>query len=94
LSGICGQWHGRSCSCSVATDANASLAALVHQMKGSTSHLINYVFGPSEEFHWQGSYAAFSVDRESIDRVRAYVLKQKEHHAAGSCVDDWDRAEA
>jgi putative transposase len=74
-------------------DANTSLAALVQQMKGSTSHLINQAFAPSEPFRWQGAYAAFSVDKENIDRVRAYVLNQKAHHAADTSLPDWERTQ-
>jgi hypothetical protein len=30
--------------------------------------------------NWQTGYAAFSVDSSALDRVRQYVLNQKEHH--------------
>ena len=75
-------------------DATTSLAALVHRMKGSTSHLINQAFAPQESFRWQASYAAFSVDKENLDRVRTYILNQKEHHGADNCIPDWERTQA
>ena len=74
-------------------DANTSLADLVHRMKGTTSHLINHAFAPPEPFRWQASYAAFSVDKENMDRVRTNVLDQKAHHAADTFLPDWERTQ-
>lgn len=39
----------------------------------------------------QDDYAAFSVGIKQIDRVRDYILGQKEHHAAGYLVADWEQ---
>ena len=32
------------------------------------------------DFQWQGGYAAFSVSHSNLERVRAYVRRQEEHH--------------
>jgi putative transposase len=63
--------------------ATVSISALVKQMKGSTSHLANRVLLP-RGFKWQGGYAAFSVSRRAVPRVRDYVLRQEEHHRGGT----------
>lgn len=59
-----------------------TIADLVKQAKGTSSHWVNHeAAGPS--FRWQGRYAAISVSPSSIDRVRAYIERQREHHASG-----------
>lgn len=63
--------------------ATVSLAALVKQIEGSTSHLVNREILP-RGFKWQGGYAAFSVSRRAVPIVRDYVLRQVEHHRAGT----------
>jgi len=39
-------------------------------------------------FSWQGGYAGFTVSESVLERVRAYVQRQKEHHAQHSFEDE------
>jgi REP element-mobilizing transposase RayT len=32
------------------------------------------------EFQWQGGYAGFSVSQSQLERVKAYIARQEEHH--------------
>ncbi len=57
-----------------------SLADVVKAIKGSSSRWINEEGRTSDHFGWQEGYAAFSVSQSVLERVRAYVLHQKEHH--------------
>jgi REP element-mobilizing transposase RayT len=59
-----------------------SVADLVKQVKGSSSHLVSQRLRVA--FKWQGGYGAFTVSHYHVDRVRDYVLRQPEHHAQGS----------
>jgi putative transposase len=68
-----------------------SVATLAHDMKGSSSHLTTHRLVPDEPFKWQGTYGAFSVGESDVDRVRAYIKMQKEHHARGTLVPNWER---
>ena len=77
----------------VRLNANTTLAAVAHRLKGTTSHLINQTFSPPEPFCWQGAYAAFAVEKASLHRVRAYILNQKAHHSDNTCIPDWERTE-
>ena len=36
---------------------------------------------PHPQMKWQTGYAAFSVSPTSIDKVKDYIAKQKEHHS-------------
>jgi REP element-mobilizing transposase RayT len=68
-----------------------SVAQLAHGMKGSSSHLTTHVLAADQPFKWQGTYGAFSVGENDVDRVRTYIKMQKEHHARGNLVPDWER---
>jgi REP element-mobilizing transposase RayT len=71
--------------------ATIGVAALAHGMKGSSSHLANHILAPDSGFKWQGSYGAFSVSPNDIDRTRDYIKRQKEHHAHSSTIPEWER---
>lgn len=60
-----------------------SVAQLVKQVKGSSSHLVNKVMGGAE-FKWQGGYGAFTVSKALVPSVRAYVVNQAAHHQDGT----------
>ncbi len=70
-----------------------AVASLVKEVKGATSHLVTHA-SPGELFTWQGSYGAFTVSKESVPRVRAYVQGQKRHHRSGEIVQEWERTTA
>lgn len=58
-----------------------SVADLVKDVKGASSHLVNHVIQPGGNFRWQGAYGAFTLRRDEVDRVKAYIDHQAEHHA-------------
>jgi putative transposase len=67
-----------------------AVSYLVQQIKGASSHLLNHEVAP-DRFKWQGAYGAFTVSRENLDGVKAYVLRQKEHHARNDVWPEWER---
>jgi putative transposase len=70
-----------------------SVAALVKEVKGASSHLVTHKITPAEFFKWQGAYGAFTVSKDVVERVTAYILNQKVHHAAYDLLEDWERCE-
>lgn len=60
----------------------------MHQLKGSSSRFISLEF--KRPFTWQKGYGVFSVGAEDIDRVKAYVLGQKQHHAHHTWIPAWE----
>lgn len=70
--------HTHLCASFTATD---TIANLVKQVKGVSSHFTNEVLKPEGQFKWQGSYGAFTVSRWDVDRIVQYIKRQKEHHA-------------
>jgi putative transposase len=59
---------------------NISIAKLVGDMKRSSSKWIKTKGGIVTKFAWQNGYGVFSVDQHDVERVRAYIADQEEHH--------------
>ena len=57
-----------------------SIAEIIKQIKGSSSHFVNQQNVLKEKFAWQTGYAAFSVSESVMDKVFKYIENQKQHH--------------
>lgn len=57
-----------------------SMAEIIKQLKGSSSHYVNQNNMLSEKFAWQTGYAAFSVSESVVEKVYQYIDNQKQHH--------------
>jgi REP element-mobilizing transposase RayT len=57
-----------------------SVAEVIKQIKGSSSHYINQQDTLPTKFAWQTGYAAYSVSESVLQRVSQYIANQKEHH--------------
>ena len=60
--------------------ATVSLAELVKQLKGSSTHLVTHLLTQGQSFKWQGGYAAFSVSPRHLRQVSDYIAHQRHHH--------------
>ena len=58
-----------------------SIADVIKQVKGSSSHYINQSNYCSNKFAWQGGYAAFAVSESVQPKVYQYIKNQKQHHS-------------
>ncbi|MCU0482305.1 MAG: IS200/IS605 family transposase [Anaerolineae bacterium] len=61
-----------------------SVADIVQQLKGISSHEINQGFALKENFYWQSGYGALTYGEKVIPQVIEYVANQKQHHEAGN----------
>ncbi|ADB37848.1 IS200/IS605 family transposase [Spirosoma linguale] len=68
-----------------------SIADVMKQIKGGSSHAFNQVKLTSVPFAWQTGYGAFSVSESHVPRVRAYILNQNEHHRTVTFMDEFNR---
>ncbi len=50
-----------------------SIAAVIKQIKGSSSHYINQNNLTVEKFSWQTGYAAYSVSASEVEKVFRYI---------------------
>ncbi|WP_135478254.1 IS200/IS605 family transposase [Candidatus Chloroploca mongolica] len=60
--------------------ATITIAKLVGELKGASSHLMTHELAPGAFFKWQGAYGAFTVSEHMVSTVVAYIRNQKEHH--------------
>ena len=67
-----------------------TVSNLIKQIKGSSSHLITHEIKPDEFFKWQGSYGAFTVSHEMLDKVANYIRNQEIHHRQKSIIPTWE----
>ncbi len=65
-----------------------TIADLVKQVKGVSSHFVNETLQPATQFKWQGNYGAFTVSRWDVARTIEYIKRQKEHHTNGKLVQE------
>jgi putative transposase len=68
-----------------------SVAELLKEVKGASSHLVTHEINPGEFFKWQGTYGAFSIAKSAVPEVKAYIERQAEHHAQGNLWPEWEQ---
>lgn len=70
-----------------------SLSFLVQQLKGVSAHFVNETLQAREPLKWRGSYAAFTVSRWDVRKIAGYIKAQKEHHGAGTTIEELEAEE-
>jgi REP element-mobilizing transposase RayT len=67
-----------------------SIADVIKQIKGSSSHYINANNLIDHKFAWQTGYAAYSVSESAVDKVFQYIKNQKEHHQKNTFQQEYE----
>ena len=67
-----------------------SIAEVIKQIKGSSSHYINQNDLTAKKFAWQTGYAAYSVSESVVEKVFQYIKTQKEHHQKKSFLQEYE----
>ncbi len=57
-----------------------TVADLLEEIKRPSSKWVKTKGFLLSKFAWQTGYAAFSVGRTEVDRIRAYIANQEKHH--------------
>lgn len=57
-----------------------SIADLMGKVKASSSGWVKKRWRERHYFGWQTGYAAFSVSKSQVERVKRYIEQQEEHH--------------
>jgi REP element-mobilizing transposase RayT len=60
--------------------ATMPLSKAMQLLKGNSSKWIHETFRKLRSFAWQEGYGAFSISVSGVDRTRAYIRDQEEHH--------------
>lgn len=68
-----------------------SIADVIKQVKGGSSHYINQNDLINEKFAWQTGYAAYSVSELALDKVFKYIQNQNIHHQKKSFDNEYNK---
>ena len=66
--------------------------ALMRLLEEVKSHSSKWMKTKGEEFgtfYWQNGYGAFSVNPTEVDKVKAYIFNQAEHHGSKSFQEEY-----
>ena len=72
--------HTEHLHCLFALNADMSVSKAMQLIKGESAHWINKKKITPSYFEWADEYYAVSVSESMLDRVRAYIDGQEEHH--------------
>lgn len=76
--------------CLFLLNCQKSIAEVIKQIKGCSSHFINQNNFIPLKFAWQTGYGAFSVSESGVNRVFDYIKNQKHHHRNKSSSQEFD----
>ncbi len=73
---------------SLGTEQTVSKIAML--IKGESSFWVNKQKLIKNKFEWQDEYIALSVSYSAIEKVRAYISNQEEHHKKKTFTEEYD----
>ena len=72
----------------IALPATMALAKAMQLIKAGSSKWSNQNFGDGR-FEWQAGYSAASVSTSLLDKTKAYIRDQREHHRKRGFAEEW-----
>ena len=70
-----------------------SIARVVGQLKGASSHLLAQELLEGQPFAWRRGYGVFSFGERSLPDIRRYIEQQEQHHASRRLWDALERTD-
>jgi putative transposase len=77
--------------CLFGLNANMTIAKTLQLIKGESAYWINKEKITPVRFEWANEYYAVSVSESNLDRVRAYIDNQEEHHKKITFAEEVER---
>ena len=72
--------HTEHLHCLFRLNADITIAKALQLIKGESAFWINREQITNDKFEWANEYFAASVSESQLDKVRAYIDHQQEHH--------------
>ena len=69
----------------------ASLSEVMKRVKGGSSRFVSEKLRKAEWFGWQAHYGANAIDPNAVQHVIEYIRCQKQHHANGTTILEWEQ---
>ena len=61
-----------------------ALSRFIGEVKGNSSHAMNFEVKRYGNFYWQNEYGVLSFAEKNLPNIVDYIQRQKEHHAKGT----------
>ncbi len=74
----------------VSLGTEQTIAKTAMLIKGESSYWVNKQMLINDKFEWQDEYIALSISYSAIDKVRAYISNQEEHHRKKTFTEEYD----
>ena len=69
---------------------NIAVSTFIGQLKGASAHWVNHIVRPEGSFGWQEGYGVFTVSKDILGHVVAYINNQEEHHRNVTIEKRWE----
>ena len=76
--------------CLIGLNADTSISKTIQLLKGESAFWINKQKLTQMKFEWADEYFAVSVSESMLDKVRAYIDRQEEHHRKKSFSEEYN----
>ena len=77
--------------CLMGLNADMSISKAMQLIKGESAYWINKQKISKSKFEWADEYFAVSVSESMLDKVRAYIGGQEEHHKKITFMQEYDK---
>ena len=74
----------------ISLGSEQTIAKTAMLIKGESSFWTNKQGLTKEKFEWQEEYIALSVSYSALNKVRAYILNQEEHHKKKTFKEEYE----
>ena len=78
------------CHALISLGGSQSISKVAFLIKGESSHWVNENKLVAGHFEWQDESIAVSVSDSHVERVKAYIKDQEEHHRIKSFAEEYD----
>ncbi|MCK4345812.1 MAG: IS200/IS605 family transposase [Bacteroidales bacterium] len=68
-----------------------SIRKIMKQVKGGSSYEINQLDIIPTKFNWQIGFGAYSVSESHLEKIRQYIINQKEHHKTMTFQEEYEK---
>ncbi len=72
--------HQDHVHCLISLSATQSISYVINQIKGESSFWVNKEKVTGTKFEWSDRYFSVSISESQVERIRAYIHNQQEHH--------------
>lgn len=77
--------------CLLGLSAEMSISKTIQLIKGESAFWINREKITKEKFEWANEYFAISVSESQLEKVKAYIKNQEEHHKKMGFTEEYQK---